>query len=65
LLATLAASKSTVDTGKTATKKMVAKKEGPSEEELARIRNAIRNAQSLEEITELEKMLQGGGVPER
>jgi hypothetical protein len=44
-------------------KKIPTAYKGPSEDDAKRIRNAIKAAKSLEEISELEKMLMVGIVP--
>jgi hypothetical protein len=46
-----------------APKKIPTAYKGPSDEDVKKIRNAIKAAKSLEEITELEKMLMVGIVP--
>ena len=38
---------------------------GPSVEEQKRIRDAIKNAKTLEEIASLEQQLEGGVIPGR
>ncbi|KND02597.1 uncharacterized protein SPPG_03053 [Spizellomyces punctatus DAOM BR117] len=38
--------------------------QGPSPEEAAKIREAIKNAKTLDEVTRLEKLLQAGQVPD-
>lgn len=38
--------------------------QGPSPEEQAKIREAIKNAKTLDEVARLEKLLQAGQVPD-
>lgn len=64
LLASLCSKQSMIDISNVAPKKAATKYQGPTPEETLRIRNAIKNAKTLEEIGALEKLLQGGAIPD-
>jgi ABC-type cobalamin/Fe3+-siderophores transport system ATPase subunit len=44
-------------------KKKASQYQGPTKEEQAKIRQAIKNAKTLAEIARLEQMLSGGIIP--
>ncbi|KAI9098891.1 leucine-rich repeat-domain-containing protein [Phlyctochytrium arcticum] len=54
----------TFEPGELGAKKTARPYQGPSPEEAARIREAIKNAKTLDEVTRLEKLLTSGQVPQ-
>ena len=64
LLTSLVETKSTIDLSAPGVKKAPTPYQAPSKEEIAKIREAIKNAKTLEEVSFLEKALQRGTIPD-